>query len=64
MNFDLDLSTEYDVINCNKTKSSKHNNFITQNQRFSTSYITLIQQNGFQGDFDFFTNDHWVLCLV
>ena len=64
MKFDLNLSTEYDVISCNKTKSSKHNNFVTQNQSFSTLHFTQIQQNGFQSDFDFFTNDHWILCLV
>ena len=54
MKFDLDLSTEYDVIRCNKTKSSKYNNFVTQNQRFSTYHLSQIQEIGFKDDFDFF----------
>ena len=53
MKFDLDLSTEYDVISCNKTKSSNPNNFVTQNQRFSTNHLTQIQELRFKSDFDF-----------
>ena len=61
MKFDLDLSTEYDVINYNKTKSNKYNNFVTQNQRFSTLHITQIHQSGFENDFDFFMK--WTLVI-
>ena len=64
MKFDLDLSTDYDILSYKNMKSININNYSTDLRILNQNTLTDYELNEIKNDFDFFTNDHWILCLL